>query len=154
MGVRSTDTCTRHKCLFNLYGFRAGTLWPSDALGLKSQMAFRDPNVAIIETSRAYIRAGIGLYELLRTPTVVRLPGPCRALLTFEPVCRSCKLAQACDALETRMAPSQWQPARAQRPVQLRARETRLTTLWASSSTICWPRARTWTSSGRSPTEK
>ncbi|EJD48029.1 actin-like ATPase domain-containing protein [Auricularia subglabra TFB-10046 SS5] len=33
-------------------------------------MAFRDPNIVILETSRAYIRAGVGLYELLKTPAI------------------------------------------------------------------------------------
>ncbi|KAG5650439.1 hypothetical protein H0H81_012278 [Sphagnurus paluster] len=33
-------------------------------------MSFRDANVVIIETGRTYIRAGLGLHELLKTPSV------------------------------------------------------------------------------------
>ncbi|RXW20657.1 hypothetical protein EST38_g5179 [Candolleomyces aberdarensis] len=33
-------------------------------------MSLRDSNVIIIETSRTHIRAGLGLYELLKTPSV------------------------------------------------------------------------------------
>ncbi|KAF8634661.1 hypothetical protein AX17_004130 [Amanita inopinata Kibby_2008] len=33
-------------------------------------MSFRDPNVIVIETSRTLVRAGLGLYELLKTPSV------------------------------------------------------------------------------------
>ncbi|KAF8661356.1 hypothetical protein AX16_001451 [Volvariella volvacea WC 439] len=33
-------------------------------------MAFRDANVIIVETSRTTVRAGLGLHELLKTPTV------------------------------------------------------------------------------------
>jgi hypothetical protein len=35
-------------------------------------MSFRDSNVVIIETSRTSIRAGYGLHELLKLPSVVR----------------------------------------------------------------------------------
>ncbi|KAG5647894.1 hypothetical protein DXG03_007818 [Asterophora parasitica] len=33
-------------------------------------MSFRDSNVAVIETGRTHIRAGLGLHDLLKTPTV------------------------------------------------------------------------------------
>lgn len=34
-------------------------------------MSFRDLTVVIIETSRTVVRAGLGLHELLKTPSVV-----------------------------------------------------------------------------------
>lgn len=37
-------------------------------------MSFRDANVIVIDTSRTLVRAGIGLHELLRIPSVVSLP--------------------------------------------------------------------------------
>lgn len=36
-------------------------------------IAFRDSTVVVIETGRTLIRAGIGLAELLKTPSLVRL---------------------------------------------------------------------------------
>jgi len=39
-------------------------------------MSFRESAVVIIETSRAHIRAGLGLHELLKTPSIVRLRDP------------------------------------------------------------------------------
>jgi actin-related protein 9 len=39
---------------------------------LTSDMSVRESAVVIIETSRAHIRAGVGLYELLKTPSMVR----------------------------------------------------------------------------------
>jgi actin-related protein 9 len=39
-------------------------------------MSLRDANVIIIETSRTVVRAGLGLFELLRTPTIVRILPP------------------------------------------------------------------------------
>jgi actin-related protein 9 len=38
------------------------------------KMAFRDGSVVIIETGRTSIRAGIGLQELLKAPSVVLFP--------------------------------------------------------------------------------
>ncbi|KAM6496851.1 actin-related protein [Amanita muscaria] len=45
-------------------------------------MSFRDANIIVIETSRTHIRAGVGLYDLLKTPTIeiparvgIRRPG-------------------------------------------------------------------------------
>ncbi len=35
-------------------------------------MSFRDANVIVIDTSRTLVRAGIGLHELLKIPSVVR----------------------------------------------------------------------------------
>lgn len=35
-------------------------------------MSIRDANVVIIEVSKTVVRAGLGLYDLLKTPTVVR----------------------------------------------------------------------------------
>lgn len=35
-------------------------------------MSLRDANVIIIETSRTVVRAGLGLFDLLKTPSVVR----------------------------------------------------------------------------------
>ena len=35
-------------------------------------MSFRDSSVVIIETGRTVIRAGHGLHDLLKTPSVVR----------------------------------------------------------------------------------
>lgn len=35
-------------------------------------MSFRDSTVAIIETGRTVVRAGLGLHDLLRPPSVVR----------------------------------------------------------------------------------
>jgi actin-related protein 9 len=35
-------------------------------------MSFRDSTVVIIETGRTHVRAGLGLHDLLKTPTVVR----------------------------------------------------------------------------------
>lgn len=34
-------------------------------------MSFRDASVVIIETARTVVRAGLGLHELLKTPSVV-----------------------------------------------------------------------------------
>lgn len=34
-------------------------------------MSFRDASVIIIETARTVVRAGLGLHELLKTPSVV-----------------------------------------------------------------------------------
>ena len=42
-------------------------------------MSFRDANLIVIETSRTAIRAGLGIYELLKTPSVVRFD-PCNVL--------------------------------------------------------------------------
>ena len=36
-------------------------------------MSIRDANVVIIEVSKTVVRAGLGLHDLLKTPTVVRL---------------------------------------------------------------------------------
>lgn len=36
-----------------------------------SNVTFRESAVVIIDTSRTTIRAGLGLYDLLRTPSVV-----------------------------------------------------------------------------------
>ena len=36
-----------------------------------SSIGFRDSSVVIIETGRTIIRGGLGLHELLRTPTIV-----------------------------------------------------------------------------------
>ncbi len=36
-----------------------------------SNLGFRDSSVVIIETSRTAIRCGLGIHELLRTPSVV-----------------------------------------------------------------------------------
>jgi actin-related protein 9 len=41
-----------------------------------SSIGFRDSSVIIIETSRTVIRGGLGLHELLRTPTIVRVSLP------------------------------------------------------------------------------
>lgn len=35
-------------------------------------MSIRDANVIVIETGRTVVRAGIGLHDLLKTPSVVR----------------------------------------------------------------------------------
>lgn len=35
------------------------------------KMSLRDANVVIIETSRTVVRAGLGLHDLLKIPTVV-----------------------------------------------------------------------------------
>lgn len=35
-------------------------------------MSLRDANVIIIETSRTVVRAGLGLFDLLKIPSVVR----------------------------------------------------------------------------------
>jgi hypothetical protein len=35
-------------------------------------MAFRESTVVIIETGRTSVRAGLGIYDLLKTPAVVR----------------------------------------------------------------------------------
>ncbi len=37
-----------------------------------SNVSFRDSSIVIIDTSRTLIRAGLGLGDLLRTPSVVR----------------------------------------------------------------------------------
>jgi hypothetical protein len=34
-------------------------------------MSLRDANVVIIETSRTVVRAGLGLFDLLKTPSIV-----------------------------------------------------------------------------------
>lgn len=36
-----------------------------------AKMSLRDANVVIIEVARTSIRSGIGLYDLLKTPTIV-----------------------------------------------------------------------------------
>jgi len=41
-----------------------------------SSIGFRDSSVIIIETGRTVIRGGLGLHELLRTPTIVRVSLP------------------------------------------------------------------------------
>jgi actin-related protein 9 len=38
-------------------------------------MSIRDSNVVIIEVGRTVVRAGLGLYDLLKTPTIVRAFG-------------------------------------------------------------------------------
>jgi len=38
-------------------------------------MSIRDSNVVIIEVGRTVVRAGLGLYDLLKTPTIVRAYG-------------------------------------------------------------------------------
>jgi hypothetical protein len=38
-----------------------------------SSIGFRDSSVVIIETSRTVIRGGLGLHELLRTPSIVSI---------------------------------------------------------------------------------
>lgn len=58
---------------------------PSDALlyilfprpSQMSNTSFRDSTVVIIETGRTTIRAGQGLHDLLRLPTIVRPSSPC-----------------------------------------------------------------------------
>ncbi len=35
-------------------------------------MSLRDANVIVIETGRTVVRAGLGLHDLLKIPTVVR----------------------------------------------------------------------------------
>lgn len=40
---------------------------------ISQPMSIRDANVVIIETGRTVVRAGIGLHDLLKTPTVVRI---------------------------------------------------------------------------------
>jgi hypothetical protein len=41
-----------------------------------SSIGFRDSSVVIIETSRTVIRGGLGLHELLRTPSIVSQTSP------------------------------------------------------------------------------
>ena len=36
-------------------------------------MSIRDANVVIIEVTKTVVRAGLGLHDLLKTPTVVRM---------------------------------------------------------------------------------
>lgn len=36
-------------------------------------MSIRDANVVIIEVTKSVVRAGLGLHDLLKTPTVVRI---------------------------------------------------------------------------------
>lgn len=43
-------------------------------------IAFRDSTVVVIETGRTLIRAGIGLAELLKTPSLVRLSSSARSV--------------------------------------------------------------------------
>jgi len=43
----------------------------TEPLPSPAHMSFRDSSVVVIETGRTQIRAGHGLHELLRTPTVV-----------------------------------------------------------------------------------
>lgn len=49
------------------YGRFVGSYFWSTAMS----SSFRDSSVVILDTSRTLIRAGIGLHELLRTPSVV-----------------------------------------------------------------------------------
>jgi len=36
-------------------------------------MSIRDSNVIILEVSKTTVKAGLGLFELLKTPTIVRI---------------------------------------------------------------------------------
>lgn len=58
-------------------------------------MGFRDNTVIIIETSRTAVRAALGLFEPLKTPSVVLPPPPnilalARSKLFVLGHCRSC----------------------------------------------------------------
>ena len=49
-----------------------------------SSIGFRDSSVVIIETGRTIIRGGLGLHELLRTPTIVS-PNQPRSFMYLTP---------------------------------------------------------------------
>jgi hypothetical protein len=69
--------------------------WADSYVLAMSSIGFRDSSVVIIETSRTVIRAGLGLHELLRAPSIVSIShNLCTTWFTLDCLLLCCRKSQ------------------------------------------------------------